>query len=460
MKRILIMDDDTGFTEIFQERLEMEFFEVIRRDDCVACVQEVKEHKPDMVFLDIDFGQDEKKRAGVEALKSLRQCHSKESLPIIMLSGTGDARVLANTLKAGANDYYFKPVEDFSVLIGKINQLLNDQGGSNRTAAKKEEEPVLGGKSQMIMLKNKEIIDAAHAGIDTLFQGESGTGKEVAARLYHEHSSRKQKDMVVINCPGIPSELFESEVFGYNKGAFGNATKDHAGMVEQADQGIIFFDEIGHLSLAHQTKLLRFVQFKTFKRLGCTSERKVDTIILAATSVRLKEKVEQGLFLSELYHRFGSNVIDIPPLRERKEDIAYLAEWFLEKYNNKQIKAIDEEVISVFQQMKWEGNVRQLENCIRNAIHRCKRETLGLKDVAGYLTESDLSVIPKQSFDYANMSYDQFATFMKTQNDTLKKQYYTHHLEQNDWNISQTAKQLGMAKEFLRQIMLKLEIRK
>lgn len=460
MPKILIFDDDAEFIEILKERLAADQWALQGRLHCAQAVQDIEQEKPEAVLLDVEFGR--QRQAGLEALKQIRARWPKHVLPVLMLSGTGDARVLAAALKHGANDYLFKPVDNFPGLLGKLKALLRetpDAAGPGNLG--KEEEPVLLGTSRKIMEINRAVIKAAQLGKNVLFQGESGTGKEVAARLYREYSPRKARDLVVVNCPGIPGELFESEVFGYCRGAFANAGRDQAGLAEKADGGIIFFDEIGHLSAAHQTKLLRFIQFGTFKRLGSNAERKSDAVILAATSRNLKDLMRQGGFLKELYYRFERNeIVNLIPLRERKEDIPSLARHFLAKYGGPALRDLDQELLNVFGQMAWEGNVRQLENCVMKAARKCTGETLTLRDAAEYLSETvpGPESAKEAEADFASMDYTAFSRYEKEFLARLRAKFYTLHLQNQGGNISRTAKKLGMTREYLYQLLKKMRL--
>ncbi|MBN1596515.1 sigma-54-dependent Fis family transcriptional regulator [candidate division FCPU426 bacterium] len=460
MKRILLIDDQLEDLRPISRRLEKEGFAVAGHANYHTAVEIVKAFEPQLVFLDLEFGS--VKDAGIKALQELRRLWPKEKLPVIMLSGRGDGRTLSRAIQAGANTYFIKPIDDLDDFIEKIKVILGP-GIEDQYARCKppETETVLGGESEIIMKKNLEIIKSAQAEIDTIFTGETGTGKEVAARMYHQHSRRKNKSLITVNCPGIPSELFESEVFGYKKGAFGNAVCDKPGLVEQAEGGIVFFDEIGYMALQHQTKLLRFIQFKTSMRLGSTEEKKLDVIILAATSKDLLAMVEKGEFLSELYFRLNTNLIIIPPLRQRKSDIPYLAQYFFEKYKTAAIRQMDTTVVAEFCEKDWPGNVRELENCILNGIHRCEGQVLTLKDFAGQFIEAGPEVpapLAGNSALLQRMDYEAFKAYDEEAQARLRISFYVLHLEENHWNISRTAEKLGMKKEFLRQLMKKYGI--
>ncbi|MCD4813772.1 sigma-54 dependent transcriptional regulator [bacterium] len=460
MARILIIDDDVAFMEIFKERMELDNYQVAFSEDCEHCLEAVEAAQPEIIFLDIDFGVNDK-RAGIEALKKLRKKYSKQELPVVMLSGTGDTSILVKTLEMGANDFDYKPITEYKEFIEKVAGILSAIDETQSFGIQKEQEWILGGKSTRILDITKQIYRAAQANMDTLFEGETGVGKEVAARMYHQHSNRRNSTMINVNCPGIPSELFESELFGYTKGAFANATRDHMGLVEKAENGILFFDEIGHLSLSHQTKLLRFIQFKTFRRVGSNTEKKVDVIILAATSRNLREMVRKGGFLQELFYRFEKNIMTIPSLRERREDITYLTKDLFALNNHKNIKEIDQEVLDVFQQMKWDGNVRQLENCIVRGIHRCSGNTLGLKDVEGALASHESSEDDPVGLIQSRlqqMKYTEFSEFEKEQEFKIRKAFYGFHYERHQKKITQTANYLGMKPEYLRQVLKKLQL--
>lgn len=461
MQHIMIMDDDKEFLELFQRRLALEGFEVSTSQDCINCVSRVKEKQPQLVFLDIDFGEGQN-QVGLNALRALREHWSSDNLPVIMLSGVGDSRVLVNALKSGATDYFFKPIEDFSALIDKIGKIIKDASRESKSARNLAEAPLLHGASPTIMKINREIIKSAQGQQPTFFRGETGTGKEIAAKMYHCHSPRKSRSMITINCPNFPGDQFEAQVYGYKKGAFTGADRDKKGLAEEADKGIIFFDEIGKLPLPHQAKLLRFIEDMTFTPLGSNEEKKVDVIILAATNENLEALVEKKEFLEDLYYRLDKNILHLPPLAGREQDIAYLADYFFRKYNFKNIETIEQEVIEVLKKMRWKGNVRQLENCIRKSIHRCEGNILTLEYVEGNLTGIEKQSEERNAAEdvaFQDMNYADFKQYEKTRIAGLRRAFYSHHLKQHAGNITKTAATLGMTKEFLRQIMVKYDIR-
>ncbi|MEO0129339.1 MAG: sigma-54 dependent transcriptional regulator, partial [candidate division WOR-3 bacterium] len=286
--------------------------------------------------------------------------------------------------------------------------------------------------------KMKEILSLipriARSDASVLILGESGTGKELIARLIHEASPRKNRNFIPISCAALPETLIESELFGYERGAFSGAEKRKFGKFELADKGTLFLDEIGDLPLTVQVKLLRVLQEFTFERLGSNVPLKVDVRLICATNQDLKQKISEGKFREDLYYRINVVTINIPPLRERKEDIKPLVEHFLKKFakmGRKPIKGITKEALNNLLRYDWPGNVRELENVIERALVLCRGELIGPEDV------------PLQSQESAKTTDSDLLA-------EVEKNHISKILEKTGWNLSEAARKLGIHRNTLR----------
>jgi two-component system response regulator HydG/two-component system response regulator AtoC len=277
---------------------------------------------------------------------------------------------------------------------------------------------------------------------NVLILGESGTGKELVARAIHYSSLRADNPFIPIDCTTIPSELIESELFGYEKGAFTCAYENKIGLLEMADKGTVFFDEIGDLDVGLQKKLLRFLQEKEFYRLGGKNKVKVDVRVLAATNRNIEDAVEKGEFRADLYYRLNVITINVPPLRERKEDIPMLAEYFLRlfsKKNKKEIKGFDSDVISIFMTYEWPGNVRELENAIERAVILCPYDTI------------TIDCLPRKLKNLTEIHDAEEFNLME-----IEKRVILRALNKTSWNQSRAAELLGISRKQLRTKMKNL----
>jgi len=328
MGRLLVVDDNQDIVQTYQEIFEQEEFEVKSSDDPVQAIELVTSFNPDLLILDIDLKGDGINRSGVDILHKVRQSKSKDELPIIVISGVGDTSLLIELLQQGASDYEVKPVDDYKSLLDKIKRLTNKPSSQPRSDQAPAQD-LIAGKSKFMMNLTKSIYSLAQSECDTLILGETGTGKDLVARVYHRLSPRQKKAFYLIDCTKISSSLFEAELFGYVPGAFSDAKQLKKGLIEEANGGIAFLNEIGDMPLEQQAKLLTLLETKSITRVGSTAPIKLDIVILAATNQDLKTMVEQGHFRKDLYYRLFNHVIINPPLRDHLEDLPLLVDQFI-----------------------------------------------------------------------------------------------------------------------------------
>ena len=369
--RVLVIDDDPGVREYLEALMSRQGYAVAAVAGGEEALERLSEIRPDLVTLDVVLD-------GMDGLETLRRLKKRlPEVPVIMLSGHGQARTIVEAMRLGASDFLRKPfeVEELELAFQKAleNRALRQEveelrGRAHGGAA----ERLLQGAEDGRMHEVREIIEqVADTDITVLVRGESGTGKELVARTLHRLSSRRDKPFVKVNCAALPSELLESELFGFEKGAFTGAQKRKLGKFEYANHGTIFLDEIGEMSPALQAKLLQVLQDGEFSRLGGESDVQVDTRILAATNRNLEDAVAKGEFREDLYYRLNVVTVQLPPLRERTGAIPLLVVHFLRRFGEeykKEVKPLSPETMEIFMRYHWPGNVRELENMVRRMI--------------------------------------------------------------------------------------------
>lgn len=367
---ILIIDDEDHMRWVVNKALTKENYRIIEAPDGETGLKIVAAETPDLVLLDLRMpGMD-----GISVLKQIK--HDFPKIPVIVITAHGTIETAIESMKQGASDYITKPfdIDELMIIIKRsieVKDLFEEVSYLRSQLDSKMNSQLIG--ESMIISQVKDLISrVADSDATVLITGESGTGKEVVARSIHQQSGRKNKPLVVVNCAAIPESLLESELFGHEKGAFTGADAKKIGKFEAAHQGTILLDEIGEMPMAMQAKLLRVLQEKTFERVGGNNPIKVDVRILAATNKNIQNAIRQGEFREDLYYRLQVIPVNMPPLRERKEDIPLLVDYFLQKHDtNRRIQEISPEGKKVLQAYNWPGNIRELENIIERAIILC-----------------------------------------------------------------------------------------
>lgn len=367
MARILVIDDERSIRNTMKDILEFEKHKVVLAENGRVGLDTALNDSFDMIFSDIKMPEMD----GIEFLEKLRVENS--DTPVVMISGHGNIDTAVECIKKGAFDFIEKPIDLNRLLVTVRNAL---EKGSLLTETKKLKRKV-SSKNQMIgesegINRVREMIEkVAPTDARVLITGSNGTGKEVVARMLYENSNRAGNPFVEVNCAAIPSELIESELFGHEKGSFTSAHKQRIGKFEQADEGTIFLDEIGDMSLSAQTKVLRALQENEISRVGSDKNIKVNVRVIAATNKDLKAEIEKGNFREDLYHRLNVIPIHVPTLDDRKTDIPLLVDYFLEqicKEQGIQLKSIDKKAIDALQARSWPGNIRELRNVVERLI--------------------------------------------------------------------------------------------
>ena len=370
METILIVDDNADLRFNLSSILQDAGFKAIAVEDARKALREVKRQSPNLALLDIRL-------PGMDGMKLLEEMKKiDKDLIVIMLTAYGDVKGAVEAMKLGAFDYITKPFnnEELALIIKKALQtqyLSREVESLRKKLGEKGATEEVMGDSPKIKQVLSQVNIIAPTNMTVILQGESGTGKELIAQMLHQKSKRSDKPFVAVDCGAIPETLVESELFGYEKGAFTGADERKEGKFEAANEGTLFLDEITNLSDAIQMKFLRVVQERKLQHLGGRKDIKVDARIIVATKTNLSDEVRAGRFRDDLFHRLNEFHIDLPPLRERKEDIPVLAKYFLDEANNelnKKIKGFSAEAMKFLLEYPWPGNVRELKNLIRKAV--------------------------------------------------------------------------------------------
>ncbi|HOP07534.1 MAG TPA: sigma-54 dependent transcriptional regulator [candidate division Zixibacteria bacterium] len=397
--KILVIDDDPKVSWILSEGLSNKY-EFVSARDGMEGIQMVSTEKPDLILLDI-------KMPGMSGLEVLERLNKAESRPdVIMVSGHGDTQYVVDSIKLGAAEFINKPfdVQEIEIHINGVLERcsLKKEVRELRTELESRADAYSGfvGDSQP-MLKVKQIIEqVADSELTVLIRGESGTGKEIAARSLHQLSSRSSRPFVKVNCAAIPRDLLEAELFGYEKGAFTGAHKTKQGRFEVADKGTIFLDEIGDMPMELQSKLLQVLEQQEFVRVGGIQNIHVDVRIICATNRNLEVGIQQQSFRDDLFYRLNEITLLLPPLRNRVDDIPLLVNYFLTKYNelySKDFTRLGDAVTAQLRGFNWPGNVRQLENMIKQVVVRGDESIIGdLIASAGKQPLPDLNTMHQQ----------------------------------------------------------------
>jgi len=457
--RILIVDDEVRMQRIFEINLSPKY-EVLTCGGGKEALGIVKGRDIGLMLTDLKMpGMN-----GVDLLKEVRK--DRPDLPVIIMTAYGTVESAVQAMKEGAADYILKPIkmEEMEVLIEKtlaVSRLREE----NRDL--RQELKTIFGPENIIghhpsMQKVIQLIQQV-AGTKTtvLVKGESGTGKELVARAIHYESDRSSKPFVVINCAAIPSTLLESELFGYEKGAFTGATKTKKGRLELADRGTLFLDEIGEMPRELQVKILRVLEEQKFQRVGGTEDIGVDNRVIAATNKDLKQAVEAGAFREDLYYRLNVINISIPPLRDRREDIPLLVEHFLKKHREalkKNVYRASAEVLHLLVDYPWPGNVRELENAIVRALVLCPSDCIEVADLPEEIRFGKREEV-KVPADRQELKRIKKQAQQKIKEE-IEKKFIEDALRQEKGNVLRAAAKVGMDRRQFQNLIKKYGISK
>jgi two-component system nitrogen regulation response regulator NtrX len=434
--RILVVDDEASIRDSLRMTLEYANYEFIGAATGQEGLALIDREAPDLVLLDIKMpGMD-----GMEVLTRLRAMN--ETLPVIMISGHGTGSSGADAVNKGAQDFLDKPFESTDRLLQTISgvlerERLRDENRSLKKAIEVRHQLI--GDSSALKQVMAAVGRAAPTNATVLIQGESGVGKELVARTIHRNSLRGRERFVQVNCAAIPEELIESELFGHEKGSFTGATEKQIGKFEQADRGTIFLDEIGDMSPKTQAKVLRVLQEGEVERLGSARTTKVDVRVIAATNKNLEEEIEKAHFREDLYFRLAVIPIQVPPLRDRPEDIPLLVRHYLDYFareNNVRPKRISQGALEAMQRYRWKGNIRELSNTVERLMIMTAGETIDVSDLPEIVRSGAGA---SRSAGAAGEGEASRAGTLREFKDSTERAYLVSKLRENGWNISKTA---------------------
>jgi DNA-binding NtrC family response regulator len=442
---ILVVDDDTYIQKILADRLESLGYRVLVAADGKQALELLDHKDPQLMFLDIEMPG----MKGLEVLKEIR--HRQRDFPVIMITAYGSIDLAVQAMKEGAYDFIPKPFKAGHIAL-VVQKAIERQRLRREIEVLSEEVDkrysLVTGNSPKILQAIDAAKKAAASKSTVLLLGESGTGKELFARAIHNWSDRKDRPFVAINCVGLSKELLESELFGHEKGAFTGAHQLKKGKLESAYGGTIFLDEIGDVSAEIQTKLLRFLQEREFERVGGTESIRVDVRIVAATNRNLLAAVKEGRFRDDLYYRLNVVPITLPPLRNRREDIPDLAQFFVGRFSKeakKSITGISQGAMEKLIAYDWPGNVRELGNVVERAIVLGTGPTIDLQDVGVGFTMTEPTTSPE------HVSYHQAI-------DGYRREVIVQALAETQGNRAAAARLLGLERSYLLRLMKSFEI--
>lgn len=456
MNRILVIDDDDQLRISFCKLLKEEKYGVVGAASGEAGIEIVRNEDLDLVILDMRLpGMN-----GIETFKQIKQLDSK--LPVIIITAFGTTDIAIEATKMGAYDYVLKPFE-VPEMLSLIKQAM-EAGYCMRSPVEVDGAPgrfsgdAIIGQSKGMQTVYKSIGRVSQTDATVLIRGESGTGKELVARAVYQHGLRSDKSFLIINCVAIPENLLESELFGYEKGAFTGASQRHIGKVEQANGGTVFLDEIGDMPLNIQAKILRLLQEKNIERLGGEETIPVDVRIIAATNKNLEQAILEEKFREDLYFRLKVVTIELPQLKDRPEDINGLVAYFMIKFSNElrmDNPGIQKEALTILNQYTWPGNIRELSNLIQKMLIFNRGAPISATDLEPIFNKKEIRDLPAKSGlpavqEWVRQSLAQkpgssFDDFI----DTLSGIVVAEALKKTNGNRSQAAKLLGVSRPTL-----------
>ena len=445
--KILIVDDEEGIRKQLSFALE-DNYEVLTASTASEALTLTREQMPNVVLLDISLSPYSGSQEGLDILPELLEINTL--MKVIMVTGNGERANALSAVKNGAFDFYVKPIEldELSIIIKRaayLQKLELENARLNETLQDTRGFAKIIGVSPKMQKIFKVVSTVAPTVYTVLITGDSGTGKELIAKAIHEHSERRDKPFITINCGAIPEMLLESELFGHEKGSFTDAVAQKIGKFETANHGTLFLDEIGELSLALQVKLLRFLQDHVIERVGGKNVIQVDVRVIAATNRSLEEEVARKAFREDLFYRLSVITIELPPLRDREDDLLLIAEHLLRTYgeeNRKSNLSFSTSALQALRAYEWPGNIRELENRIKRAVILSGTNRIGAVDLG-------------------------FAAAVGTETKTLqevREEAESAHiratLQRNNWNVTRAARDLGTSRTTLYDLLDKYKIPK
>jgi DNA-binding NtrC family response regulator len=462
-KTILIVDDEENIRKYLGRSLIKAGFEVCTAQYGKEGINHLVQRHIDVVLLDLNLPD----MNGLEVLKELKKI-DVESI-IIIITAYGDIHSAVEAMRLGAYDYLTKPFdfEDIEIVIDKAFRIagLEDRIRLLERQVDRYQYGELITRSKK-MFELLEFVDrVAQTSATVIIYGETGTGKELIAKLIHKKSQRSRKPYVTIDCTSLPENLLESELFGHERGAFTGAVGLKKGLFEVADGGTVFLDEIGELPVVLQAKILRIMETKTFRRVGGEKYFETDVRMVAATNRNLKQLVQEGRFRSDLYYRLNVVPVHLSPLRERKEDILPLIEYFVQTLNKKigaTVENVTNEALKLLIEYEWPGNIRELRNVIEHMLITSKAGTIAVQNLPTEIrgVQREIAFQMEMSDENTREQLPDFRSAKKRLVERFEKDYLKRLLEKNRWNISQSARDIKMHRSSFQRLVSKHGLRK
>ncbi|HVO65065.1 MAG TPA: sigma-54 dependent transcriptional regulator [Syntrophales bacterium] len=438
-KTVLIVDDEKSICQSLGSILADEGYEILSAGNGEEALKMIEEDPPGLIILDIWLpGID-----GIETLKAIKSRYPQ--MRVIMISGHGTIETAVKATKLGAFDFFEKPLsmEKVILVVNHVFELIQLEEENKLLKQKISQDYELTGTSVPILELKEMISIVAPTNAWILIMGENGTGKELVARSIHRLSKRALKPFVEVNCAAIPEDLIESELFGHEKGSFTGATEKKRGKFDLAHEGTLFLDEVADMSLKAQAKILRILQEKKFERVGGNNLIPTDVRVLAATNKDLEQEMEAGRFRQDLYYRLNVIPLRVPPLRERKEDIPVLVNWFLKELTIKERveeKTITDDAVAALMEHDWPGNVRELKNIIERLVIMIPSDEISAKDIPSLAENHQMPDLTVPGFTPGSF---------RTAKTDFEKKYIMKKLQEFDGNISKTAEAIGIERSNL-----------
>src|SRR6516164_3725793 len=442
---ILIVDDENGIRESLGALLRDEGYEVEAISTGEDCLHQIERRSFDLILLDVWLPT-------MDGLATLEAIQAREPAPVvIMISGHGNIETAVRATKLGAFDFVEKPLSLDKIILVVRNALeyVRLESENRRLRAELEERHEILGHSVPMKALRQQIALTAPTNGRVLIYGESGTGKELVARALHASSLRNTMQFVELNCAAIPEELIESELFGHRQGSFTGASEDKVGKFQKADGGTLFLDEVGDMSLKTQSKVLRVLEEQRVERLGSNEPIKVDVRVIAATNKNLEQEIARGAFRQDLFYRLNVIPFYVPPLRDRREDIPTLANYFLREFSSaygKKTRELSEAAMEVLLRYPWPGNVRELRNLVERLVIVCPQDRI------------EPHHLPPELFrGVAESPHHPYSTLHEARS-AYEREFILRKLEEHRWNMTQTATALGLERSHLYRKMKSLGI--
>lgn len=458
MLNVLLIEDETLFAKSVLRRLQREGHKGTISATLAAARSSLQAGLPDIILLDVRLPDG----SGLELLREIRADQQRHHLPVVMMTAYGELEDAVSAMKQGATDYLKKPVDldELVLTLGKVTETrqLKRQLDYSQVRERHGLEPVtmIGQTASIEALRQQlkrivALVEQSQAEPPViLINGETGTGKDVLARLYHASASWHQRPYVHVDCASLPAELIEAELFGYERGAFTNAHQTKPGLIEVAEGGTLFLDEVGELPLALQSKLLNVLERRQVRRLGATREHQVNAHFVAASNRDLQQMVADGLFRSDLYFRLKVINLDLPPLRERRQDISLLARHFAETASQRYRLAspsFSSEALRQLEDYHWPGNIRELQHVIERSVMLSSGEQI-----------DEAMLMLHDSLPGAKSDADEIGSLGQMTMEQVEKLLLEKALQQSDGNVSRAARELGLTRMAMRYRMEKYQL--